>query len=103
MAMLDQPAGERGAGESATLIGVEDVLRAVFRERFLHRRDTELRRHRDRHSPGQNFAAQPLILSLSKDDHGGRIDAAARHRDGGDSGPQTWFGRSNRGLRGRYG
>src|ERR1700737_4358662 len=30
-AILDQHAGELGAGELATLIGVEDVRRAVFR------------------------------------------------------------------------
>jgi hypothetical protein len=40
---LDQLADELGAGEPTTLIGAEDVWRAMFRERFLHPRDPKLR------------------------------------------------------------
>jgi hypothetical protein len=58
-------AGERDAGELATLIRVEDVRRAGFRERVLHRHDPEIGRHRDRQPPQQTPAAEPFILVLA--------------------------------------
>jgi hypothetical protein len=49
----------------------------MLRQRLLDRIETERHFHRDRESPGQDPAAEPV-------DHGGEIDEAARHRDVGD-------------------
>src|SRR5208282_3407794 len=75
--VCDKHAGEGGAGELTSLIGVENLRCAVFGQRFLQRLDAELRLHGDREPPGQNPAAEPV-------DDGGEIDEAARHRDVGD-------------------
>ncbi len=47
--VLEQ-AGEGGAGELRTLIGVEDGRTAVARDRFLHGIDTKRTVERDRHA-----------------------------------------------------
>src|SRR5439155_25818515 len=75
--VLDQQAGELGAGELAALVGVEDLRPAVFGERLLDRLEAELDFHRDREPPSLDPAAEPV-------DHGGKVDEAARYRDVGD-------------------
>ena len=82
--VLGQHAGNRLAGEPTPLIRVENLRPAMLRQGFLQRLDVRVGLHRDRYTVGKNAPAEPLILSLSKDDDGDEIDEAARHRNIGD-------------------
>jgi hypothetical protein len=75
--IVGERAGEGRASELRSLVGVEDIWFAVTSQCILQRFDAECRLHRDRQSPRQHPAAEPV-------EHHGQIDEAARHRDIGD-------------------
>src|ERR1043166_2192500 len=53
-AVVEEHAGERRAGELATLVRVEDLRLAVAWESVFERLDAERRLHRDRDAPRQH-------------------------------------------------
>ena len=95
-------------GELGALIAVEDIRFAMEAKRLLQCLDAEVRCQRDRYSPCQGPAAEPI-------DDGGQIDEAARHplpgrrlrsnlpRGGMEvmSVAQTWLGRVTARFRSR--
>lgn len=59
------------------IIRVEDLGRAVFRQRLLHSAYTKINLQRDRHPPCQDTPCEPV-------QHCGQVDEPARHEDVGD-------------------
>jgi hypothetical protein len=58
-------------------IRVEDLGRAVARQRLLHCFNAKIRFQRDRHAPCQDAAPEPV-------QHSGEVDGPARHRNAGE-------------------
>ena len=58
--LTQQYAGEGQRRELAALIRIENLRLAVARQGFLQRLDAEAGFHRDRYSPRQNLAAEPI-------------------------------------------
>jgi hypothetical protein len=94
--VVEQHAGECGAGKLTALVGIENLRPAVFGEGLLDRLEAERDLHRDRRAPRRHPAAEPV-------DRGGKIDEAARHRDVGDVHRPRLVRRSTARPRGRYG
>ena len=75
--IVQQQAGERGAGELTALIGVEDLRPAAPGQRLLDRLKAERHLQGDRQPPRQDPPAEPVH-------HSSQIDEAPRHRNVGD-------------------
>ncbi len=72
--MLLERTGERLGGKLRSLIGVEDLWRAVADNGFFHRFDAKGGVHRVREPVGERLTAMPV-------DYGHKIEKAFRHRD----------------------
>lgn len=70
---------EVGRSELAALIGVEDLGRAVFRQRLFHSFYAEISLKRDRHPPGQDTPCEPVQHSSKVDEPARQWDIGGQH------------------------